>query len=170
MSFFQILFSPAGRIRRRDYWVYSIGLWVTLMAAQMIVHGVILGRPGKSFFSDGAWYQGKTTPYALFAAAIYFARQWPHFCIAAKRWHDRGRPAWIAAAYIAASVTSIWAQATFGIQAAHINLLLQYLISAPLIGLMLWQFIECGCLDGTPGPNRYGRSPKGRGADPSAVF
>jgi uncharacterized membrane protein YhaH (DUF805 family) len=36
--------------------------------------------------------------------------------------------------------------------------------------LGIYLFIECGCLDGTPGPNRYGPSPKGRGARPEAVF
>ena len=29
----------------------------------------------------------------------------------------------------------------------------------PIIGL--WQFIECGFMEGTPGPNRFGQSPRG---------
>jgi uncharacterized membrane protein YhaH (DUF805 family) len=32
----------------------------------------------------------------------------------------------------------------------------------PIIG-GLWTFVECGCLDGTPGSNRFGPSPKGFG-------
>ena len=30
----------------------------------------------------------------------------------------------------------------------------------PVIGL-IWIIIECSFLDGTPGPNRFGESPKG---------
>lgn len=53
-----------------------------------------------------------------------------------KRWHDRDKSGW-------------W-----------------MLISLiPLIG-GIWAFVECGCLDGTQGPNKFGPSPKGIGAGP----
>jgi len=170
MSLFRILFSPAGRIRRRDYWLYSIGLFVASLALQYLVHGVIFGLPSKTLFSDGAWMQGKTTPYALFAGAVFLARQWPGFCILAKRWHDRGRTAWIAAAYFVAADVSLWGQVVYGVRSVDRNLLMQSLVGLPALGLLLWQFVECGCMDGTKGPNRYGPSPKGIGVDPSSVF
>jgi uncharacterized membrane protein YhaH (DUF805 family) len=54
---------------------------------------------------------------------------WWGFAISAKRWHDRGKSA-------------VWVLINF----------------IPLIG-PLWQFVECGLLPGTPGPNSYGAVP-----------
>ena len=51
-------------------------------------------------------------------------------CLRIKRWHDRGKSA-------------IW---------VLIGLV-------PFVG-WLWSFLECGLLEGTPGPNRFGLSPK----------
>ncbi|MBP2160248.1 MULTISPECIES: DUF805 domain-containing protein [Asticcacaulis] len=63
-------------------------------------------------------------------------------CVAAKRWHDREKSGWLAG-----------------------------LVYVPLIGAvaLLWHLIECGFAQGTPGPNRYGPSPKGVN-DPEQVF
>jgi uncharacterized membrane protein YhaH (DUF805 family) len=51
-------------------------------------------------------------------------------CLGTKRWHDRDK-------------SGVW------------NLI----VLLPMFG-SLWAFVECGCLDGTPGPNRFGPSPK----------
>jgi uncharacterized membrane protein YhaH (DUF805 family) len=51
-------------------------------------------------------------------------------CLRIKRWHDRDK-------------SSVW---------VLIGL-------APFVG-WLWTFVECGLLEGTSGPNRYGLSPK----------
>ncbi len=56
-----------------------------------------------------------------------------------KRWHDRDKSGW-------------W---------VFIGLI-------PIIG-GIWVLVECGFLDGTQGPNKFGPSPKGIGA-PQTVF
>ena len=56
---------------------------------------------------------------------------WMSFAVTVRRWHDRDK-SWV------------WALLGF----------------VPIIGWM-WQGIECAYLEGTLGPNRYGRSPKG---------
>jgi uncharacterized membrane protein YhaH (DUF805 family) len=56
---------------------------------------------------------------------------WPVLAVSIKRWHDRDKSGW-------------WILITL----------------IPFIG-WLWQLIECGFLDGTQGPNKYGPSPKG---------
>jgi len=61
---------------------------------------------------------------------------WISVCLQIKRWHDRDKSGW-------------W--------------ILIGLI--PIIG-GIWALIECGFLDGTQGPNKYGPSPKGIGAAP----
>jgi uncharacterized membrane protein YhaH (DUF805 family) len=66
--------------------------------------------------------------------AIYAAYIWIGLALGVKRCHDRDKSGWF---------------------------LLIGLI--PFIG-GVWLFIELGLLDGTPGPNQYGPSPKGLGA------
>lgn len=58
---------------------------------------------------------------------------YPSICVTIKRWHDRDKSGW-------------W--------------ILIGLI--PVIGA-IWAFIECGCLPGTPGPNRFGADPLAAG-------
>jgi uncharacterized membrane protein YhaH (DUF805 family) len=56
---------------------------------------------------------------------------WILLALQIKRWHDRDK-SWV------------W---------IFISLI-------PLVG-PIWALVECGFLDGTPGPNKYGPSPKG---------
>jgi len=53
------------------------------------------------------------------------------------------------------------AQLYFGPTGTHLNWALYGLSALITLGLGIWILIECGCLDGTQGPNRYGPSPKG---------
>ncbi len=59
---------------------------------------------------------------------------WVSLALLVKRWHDRDKSGW-------------WA----------------LIVLIPLVG-PIWQLIECGFLDGTQGPNKFGPSPKGIGA------
>jgi uncharacterized membrane protein YhaH (DUF805 family) len=67
----------------------------------------------------------------LIYCVVLFFAVWTGFALQIKRWHDRDK-SWV------------W---------IFINFI-------PLIGA-LWTLVECGFLDGTPGPNRFGPSPKG---------
>ena len=124
-----MLFSSQGRIRRSQYWLWSLGTSFAL--------GVIIGIAAVAFRGDA---QGHGSP--LFGL-IYFAGLIVAVIIGVnlqvKRWHDRDKSGW-------------WTLIGF----------------VPLIG-GIWAFVECGCLDGTQGPNKYGPSPKGIGA-PQNVF
>ena len=65
---------------------------------------------------------------------------WPALAVAVKRCHDRNQTGW-----------------------------LYLIVLIPLIG-GLWALINLGILDGTPGVNKYGSSPKSDGADEAEVF
>lgn len=60
---------------------------------------------------------------------VYIAMIWPSLAIGIKRWHDRDKSGW-------------WVLIAF----------------VPIIG-GLWYLIECGFLEGTKGPNKYGPDP-----------
>ena len=67
----------------------------------------------------------------LFGGLVFLALLWPSLAVQVKRWHDRDKSGWM--------------------------VLINFI---PIVGFF-WTLIECGFLDGTPGPNRFGPSPKG---------
>ena len=71
---------------------------------------------------------------SLVCSLLMVALLWPSVANSVKRLHDRDKSGW-------------W-------------LLGMYLAIFTVIGA-LWPLIELGFLDGTPGPNKYGPSPKG---------
>lgn len=78
--------------------------------------------------------------FKMLAVGLGVLTLWPSLAIGVKRCHDRDKSGW-------------W-------------LLLWGLLGAiPFVGILasLWSFVELGILDGTPGANRFGLSPKGRG-------
>jgi uncharacterized membrane protein YhaH (DUF805 family) len=81
---------------------------------------------------------GGPGPLALVGYLLLLVLIWPALALQVKRWHDRDKSGW-------------WVLIAF----------------IPIIGAF-WVLIECGFLDGTPGPNRFGPSPKGV-SGPAAV-
>lgn len=65
----------------------------------------------------------------LLLLALYIPVIWISFAVQAKRWHDRGKSGW-------------W-------------ILIGFL---PVIGA-IWTLVECGCLRGSEGSNKYGADP-----------
>lgn len=119
-----MLFSSKGRIRRSQFWLWSIGSGFAV--------GIILGIAMAVF---GGRAQGQMSPlFGLIYFAVLILAVVIGVNLQVKRWHDRDKSGW-------------WM----------------------LIGLIpaiggIWAFVECGCLDGTQGPNKFGPSPKGIGA------
>ena len=117
-----MLFTADGRIRRRDWWLYSVLIVVLSFVLFFTLFFVmaVLGHPNKD----------DSTAHLL--GYLYFPVYcWMMVCVTAKRWHDRGKSGYMS--------------------------LVGFI---PVIGA-LWTIIECGILDGTHGPNKYGPSPKG---------
>lgn len=123
MDWKTMLFSTVGRIRRRDYWIWSIAAAI-VYAVILVGAAIVTGTVGY-LDSDEA-----PLPLFLIQLVLFGPSTWVSICITAKRWHDRGRSAWM------------------------------YLILlVPVVGL-IWTVIECGLMEGTNGPNDYGPSPK----------
>lgn len=131
MGFVPALFGFTGRMRRRDFWFYTVlshlGLFV-LFLIDIIVPQLVfpaIPAPDRAPFNG----QAEIGITALFLVTLALMA-WMAAALLAKRLHDRGKPGWLALAAL-----------------------------VPVLG-WVWLFVECGCLDGMPESNRYGASPK----------
>jgi len=132
MNLIQMLFSAKGRIRRRDYWLWSIVTFIVYLA-------IYIGVAAATGTIDRMGDDDLPEPLLLTEAVLFIPMVWIGACVTAKRWHDRNKSGYM-----------------------YLILLI------PLLGI-IWTFIECGILDGTPGRNSYGPSPKS-GPSPEVVF
>ena len=141
MSLTEQLFSFEGRLRRRDYWISSIILWIAVFAATVCilgVFGVFSGTAAALQPASSRTLLPGSIIAVLLILAIGLIALWPSLAIGVKRCHDRDKSGW-------------W-------------LLLWFvLMMIPLLGILAWawQMIELGFVDGTQGANRFGPSPKG---------
>lgn len=133
MSLVQFLFSFEGRVRRRDFWLFFIVIG--------LIYGRLLWIFGGDVYHMHGFGHGFGHPFGGMYGMHFVSHNWAisllgpvalwaKLAVTAKRWHDRDKSAW-------------W---------LLINLI-------PVIG-WIWQVIEGGFLDGTPGSNRFGPSPK----------
>lgn len=117
MTLWRKLFGASGRIRRRDYWLLSIGSGLVITILDMIASAILGGA--ESLY-----------PANPVSVVLWLLSLWISIALMLKRLHDRNKgPVWIVVFMI------------------------------PVIG-WIWAVVELGFLDGTPGANRYGRSPK----------
>jgi uncharacterized membrane protein YhaH (DUF805 family) len=117
------LLSPHGRLNRAGFW----GGYVALMIATALAAAGLLALAESMGGEGGPLGDPGLRPW-LVALILLIPVTWASFCIAVKRWHDRGRSGW-------------WV--VIGL--------------VPLIG-NLWGLIECGFLAGTQSGNKYGPS------------
>jgi uncharacterized membrane protein YhaH (DUF805 family) len=131
----QLLFGFNGRIRRTTYWLASIGAGVVLGVIYwiliMIVGGVGLAATGGHVSANAAAAAGLGIVGLIITIAYVVVTLWIGLAIAIKRWHDRDKGA-------------VWV----------------LIALIPFVGA-IWTLVECGFMDGTAGPNRFGPSPKG---------
>jgi uncharacterized membrane protein YhaH (DUF805 family) len=133
-----LLFGFQGRIRRTHYWLAALGSSFALSALLMIFL-MILSLVGAtpSTRPDGQQIRTMSTAAVIILMVLTLAYLvllfWIGLAIQVKRWHDRDK-------------SGVWVLIGF----------------IPMIG-PIWALVECGFLDGTQGPNRYGPSPKGLG-------
>lgn len=161
------MFSFEGRLRRADYWYISILLGVMVFAATEIVMWSVFGSE-YSLLAGGFEASERRAaagwPYVVLVL-INAMTFWPSLAMSAKRLHDQGKSArlivgllvvfeiyGIAQAPLTGWLTR-WASMPTG--------LLSY-AALTLLALagVIYVFVVVGCLDGTPGSNRFGPSPK----------
>ena len=152
------LFSAKGRIRRSEWWLFTIGLAILSGILTLVVTGLVVGWEGMPFpVEPGVDWRVLAIRYGV--AAIFF---WPLLAASLRRAHDRNGSGWVV---VLTYVLNIGAEAAayFVPVDPSTELILggAYLVVG-LLGLFL--LITLGFLDGTKGPNKYGTSPKGAGS------
>ena len=160
MKIWQMLFSPNGRIRRRDYWIYELAATAVFVLVYMLVF-----RPaGISPVMNGALMTfirtGQISPVMVAAyAAFVLGAQYVQFCLHAKRWHDRNRPTILAAILVGVNILNLLLSYLPRDRTGPVAVATALTYGAALV-MGLWALVECGCLDGMKEANRYGPSPK----------
>jgi uncharacterized membrane protein YhaH (DUF805 family) len=170
-----------GRARRSEYW-----LWFLFQVIAEIVFSIVESAAGGTNASAGSLVK---LVEAIFKLAILI----PTLAVAVRRFHDIGRTGWwvlfpFAVTVVAlvvflifngsqfiASMSSIEGLAdkadtpegALALLSAFGPMLLWVFVPAILASLVTFVF---HVLDGTPGRNRFGPDPKGRGQANASVF
>ena len=137
------LFSFDGRMRRSEYWLISIGLGVVKGVLALFLVFVIGG------------FSKENNEFARAAIDLLFL--WPAVALMVKRGHDRNRS--LAYSVVALSLFLVLGVG-IGVAGAMEREDLLAFAGFAAIALALYLLIDYGFMDGTPGRNRYGPSPK----------
>ena len=161
------LFSFDGRLRRQDWWLCSIAVsvayvvFVTLVVmATWSIDDTIMTPPLAATF-------GEPIPQLLLTAVFHAPVVFIQTALAAKRAHDRNQSAGLVIGLVLLMAVMSYVPnngyATLGRMADEGALWALPLMLAGVLNAVgsLYLLIVLGFLDGTPGPNRFGPSPKG---------
>ena len=172
MSLKDKLFSFDGRLRRQDWWLAVIVLGVIQSVVAAVLHEVILG-PAAYTMSDA--FAGEPpvldTRQTMISVAVLLLFIWPSLALATKRVHDRNRSARLTIGLLVVTwVSSLAPGSIYEVMVGSRGIETPAGIALTVLGvgatlIKLWLIVTLGFLDGTPGPNRFGPSPKGIGGD-----
>lgn len=155
MGFFKLLFSFEGRINRGTWWLCGL----IFMVIKFILDAVFSSLLGAG---DQPALGALPTKAQLAAACLSsLILLYPMLAVGAKRMHDRNKSGWRIAAFMvpalllvalmpALAALSAGGSAAVGLAGTAIVLTILTLIA------VIWNVVECGFLNGTPGDNDYG--------------
>jgi len=168
-------FDFQGRSRRSEFW-----LWFLFQVIVSIGFSIL-----KNIFEPSNPFGIVFALQMLFSLAILI----PNIAVAVRRFHDINRTGWWYVFPLAVTIVAVIVYLSVH-GAAFINDIKNFAALGPnpspdqamaamsvLIGPFLWIYLPAiaasivtlvlNILDGTPGPNRFGPDPKGRGSDTS---
>ncbi len=146
MSVAKLLLSSEGRIGRRTWLLFVVAvltLYFAALGAAMVVNGLDLALD-----RDIYWL----------GPGFMIVASYPAFCVNAKRFQDRGKGRWWALAATVTDLAVVVVDVLFLLR-GDVGPILEWSVNAPAYAVMVWFFVELGCLRGTPGENRYGSDP-----------
>jgi uncharacterized membrane protein YhaH (DUF805 family) len=160
MGLRHFLFGLSGRVNRKPYWLFMLGVFLVYI---FVMGNVVAAFMAYGLDGEDAGTAGKLT---LIVMLTMLVMTWPGIAVLVKRMHDRNRSGWwIAIAYalsIAAAVLSHFAvDGDTGevLDKALFAVFLPVMIVSSI--LWLWLIVEVGFLRGTRGTNSFGPDPIG---------
>jgi uncharacterized membrane protein YhaH (DUF805 family) len=154
-----LLFSFNGRIGRGQYWFGTLITGFGGLIGQMLVQILAVNAGALS----------TTIPHQVEAYAnacllllpLNAAVVWATAAVQCKRFHDRGRPGWLALIPLAVTVWALGSAFTDIVSGvdilAVINNAVPYVCALMLMSLAM--LIDLGCFGSVEGPNQYGNGP-----------
>lgn len=165
MSLKQVLFSFDGRLRRRDWWVFHVAVFFVNYFAMQVVAPLAFGEGGRLTIEPGTFTPIYPMPMMIIGLGLSLLWLWPNLAVAVKRGHDRNMPARVVLGLTA--VTYVVGTGMMVAPALGFDLgVFRWIGLAVNAVIGLYLLVVLGFLDGTPGPNRYGPSPKGPASEP----
>ena len=153
----KLFLSSQGRIPRHLWW---IGL-VCLIGANLLAGSLLWKGYGEALFlSQG----GRTMAFLVSLPLLYAA-----YCLAAKRFQDRDRPAALARIAISISLFKLVLDLFHVTGDPWVPTGLDTVFLIVQGGLGIWFIVELGCMPGTAGDNRFGPDPLGPAARPAGT-
>jgi uncharacterized membrane protein YhaH (DUF805 family) len=156
MDWTTLLFSFNGRINRGKYWLAVLiymAVWTTFIAGSLIWLGGLN-------FDNLLSLAGAGLMIWLIGFILLVVGTWSGFAVGVKRLHDRDKSGWwILLFWLGPSVLGGWQTATPDLGGG-------FILSLASLAILIWAFVELGCLPGTPGPNQYGPDPLGNPPPP----
>ncbi len=165
MSLKDKLFSFDGRLRRLDWWLLTIAVSVVYVLIVTVLYMVL---PASVGFLPGPKF-GDPLSELLTGIAIQAPLLFIHCALAAKRAHDRDKGARLVILLVLATTAASYLPddifTSLGRLADQEAIWAWPLMLAGALNLVasLYLLITLGFQDGTPGPNRFGPSPKAGG-------
>jgi uncharacterized membrane protein YhaH (DUF805 family) len=151
MDWTTLLFSFKGRINRGKYWLAAliyIAVWTTFIACSLVWLGGLN-------FDNLLSFAGAGLMIWLIGFILLIAGTWSGLAVGVKRLHDRDKSGWW--------ILLFWLGPSFlgGSNSAMSDFSVGLILSLAAMAIVIWAFVELGCLPGTPGPNQYGPDPLG---------
>jgi uncharacterized membrane protein YhaH (DUF805 family) len=164
----------SGRSRRMEFWMWMLFQFIIIFAFAIIMVGLVGSAAMSGDMSQAMAMGGIVLVLYLLLVLLGLAFFIPNLAVTIRRLHDTDRSGWWVMLYwgpyllffIAGSVIGAGAasggQPTEGAAMAGgaLGMVAGLAWLVGCIVLLVFMFLE-----GTPGPNRYGADPKGRGGD-----
>ncbi|QLC24402.1 DUF805 domain-containing protein [Parasphingopyxis algicola] len=147
-----------GRSRRMEYWMWIVFQFLIGIVFQILLFavggGAMMAAGGDPTAAIAA--SGAIMIVFILAILVSLALVIPGIAVTVRRLHDTNRTGWWILAPLSGYILAFLGAAMESTAISLIGLLAVFGLGITLLVFMF--------LDGTPGPNRYGEDPKGRGA------
>lgn len=159
---FKLLTSFEGRVRRQTWWLWTVSMGLLSYVASQIVAPMAFGEEGRIVMNPADPFNiVYPTPLLMVMAVVGLLVLWPNLAICVKRRHDRDKSGRVIVILLLGCLAITWASIIAAAMGVHGPWLMATMAVTAPVGIYF--YVVLGFLDGTPGPNRYGPSPKGAG-------